>query len=193
MLSIEEAKRQLLDLKDFDKSERLIQTAAILTKVLLQLDIKPIVVGGLSVEIYTRNGYTTQDIDFVLSGRDTTNHVLVQLGFEVFGKNWVHPVVGVSVEIPDNHLVGDYEKVTELQIGDKVVYLIGIEDIILDRLRAAVHWKDGESREWGYRLLFMYFEDVDVSYIRGQFENEKEKLEFEQWYQDAIGEINQMG
>ncbi|WP_182534051.1 hypothetical protein [Fontibacillus panacisegetis] len=185
---MQKAKEALEQLHDKSKFEKLIQTAAIITELLLPHNIRPIIVGGLSVEIYTLNGYTTQDIDFVLNGYDLASEVFASLGFVKLGKNWVHADLGVSVEIPSNFLAGDYDKITELSIADRTVYVIGLEDIILDRLRAAVHWKSGESREWGYRMLLMYFEELDLDYIQGRFEHSLEENEFNLWINEAIQE-----
>ena len=69
--------------------EKMIGTVGILTELLGE-NRRPVIVGGLAVEIYTRNEYTTVDIDLIL---------------------------------PD---------------GMKV-YVIGLENIILDSLRACVH------------------------------------------------------
>lgn len=188
MRNMQKAKEALEQLHDKSKFEKLIQTAAIITELLLPHNIRPIIVGGLSVEIYTLNGYTTQDIDFVLNGYDLASEVFASLGFVKLGKNWVHADLGVSVEIPSNFLAGDYDKITELSIADRTVYVIGLEDIILDRLRAAVHWKSGESREWGYRMLLMYFEELDLEYIQGRFEHSLEENEFNLWINEAIQE-----
>jgi hypothetical protein len=80
--------------------------------------------------------------------------------------------------------------VTEVPVADKKVYVIGIEDIILDRLRSAVHWKSGEDREWGYRLLLIYFEDVDLTYIEANFQHPSEREEFEVWLAEVRSENN---
>lgn len=188
MRNIQSAKEALEQLHDRSKFEKLIHTAAIITELLLPHGIRPIIVGGLSVEIYTLSGYTTQDIDFVLNGYDLAGEVLASLGFTKLGKDWVHADLGISVEIPSNYLEGDYDKITELPVADTAVYVIGIEDIILDRLRAAVHWKSGESREWGYRMLLMYFEELDMEYIQGRFEHPLEENEFNLWMNEAIQE-----
>ncbi|MDQ1911397.1 hypothetical protein RAC89_13230 [Paenibacillus sp. GD4] len=189
---MQEAREALEQLQDKTKFEKMLHTAAIITELLLPQGIRPIIVGGLSVEIYTLNGYATQDIDFVMDGYDLAGEVLGSLGFTKLGKNWTHANLGVSVEIPSNFLAGDYNKVTELTVADKAVYVIGIEDIILDRLRAAVHWKSGESREWGYRMLLMYFEDLDMEYIQSRFEHPMEKYEFNLWINAAIQEKAQI-
>jgi hypothetical protein len=186
--NIQNAKNALEQLKDKSKFEKMLHTAAILTELVRPQGIRPIIVGGLSVEIYTLNGYATQDIDIVMDGYDIANEILLQLGFTKLGKNWVHRALGLSIEIPSNFLTGDYDKVTELQVAERTVYIIGIEDIILDRLRATVHWKSGESREWGYRMLLMYFEELDVEYIKRQFEHPLEEAEFNLWVHEAIEE-----
>jgi hypothetical protein len=181
----QEARQALQQLADKDKFEKMMLTAAIITEQLEHHGIKPIIVGGLSVEIYTMNGYTTYDIDLVLNGYETASQVLEQLDFRKIGKDWVHPVLGVSLEIPGHTLTGDYGKVTEVPVGDRRVYVIGIEDIILDRLRSAVHWQSGVDREWGYRMLLMYYEEIDINYIRSQLQGMKEEQEWEQWLSEA--------
>lgn len=48
----------------------------------------------------------------------------------------------LPLKFPDNYLEGNIEKIIKVNIGDGLyVYLIFLEDIILDRLRAAVHWQ----------------------------------------------------
>jgi hypothetical protein len=188
--NIQEAKASLLQLKDKNRFEKMLYTAAILTNLLQQYDIKPIIVGGLSVEIYTMNGYTTQDIDFVINGYEQTSQILKELEFKKIGKDWIHPVIGVSLEIPSNTLIGDYDKVTELPVEDKSVFIIGIEDIILDRLRSAVHWTSGVDREWGFRLLLMYYEILNLDYIQDSFQNPEEEVEFKRWLNEASLEKN---
>jgi len=75
LLSIPEANSALEGLAHKDKFEKLLHTAAILTDVLLQHDIQPIVVEGLSVEVFTLSGYSTEDIDFVLTGYEKTGEI----------------------------------------------------------------------------------------------------------------------
>ena len=78
---INEAKRMLTELESKSTFEKMVQVAAILTKLLENKQIRPVIVGGLAVEIYTRSDYTTVDIDMIVSDRELAGQVLVQLGF----------------------------------------------------------------------------------------------------------------
>src|SRR5699024_1622195 len=114
-----------------DKYDTMIKTAAIITKMLEKHNIKPIVVGGLSVEIYTQRDYSTRDIDFVSDGFTIIKE----------GRHFYRVENEVAVEIPDNHLEGDINKVIKVNIDKELyLYLISLEDIIIDRLRATVQW-----------------------------------------------------
>lgn len=181
-MKIEEAKKYLKSLDKDNKYETMIRTAAIITKMLEKYDIKPIVVGGLSVEIYTQSDYTTRDIDFVSDGFSIIAELLISLDFLKKGRHFYRKDTEVAIEIPDNYLEGDMEKVVKVNIDKELyVYLISLEDIIIDRLRATVQWKSEEDGIWGFKLLVNNFEDVDVIYIEKQLKVKQEKEEFNDW------------
>ncbi|MFB9972415.1 nucleotidyltransferase family protein [Allobacillus sp. SKP2-8] len=167
MNSIEKARLQLSTLKGKPKFEKMLQTIAILTKLFEQEKLKPIIVGGLAVEIYTRSEYTTSDIDIIFSQREIADSYLKSLGFIAEGRHWYHEELMISIEIPNDMLEdADYDKVIELQLENNLrVYVIGIEDIILDRLRACVHWKSSSDCEWGKRLYLLHAKRLDMDYL----------------------------
>src|SRR5690625_982586 len=168
MSSIEDAKFKLSKLKGKSKFEKMVQTTAILTNLFEKEKLKPIIVGGLAVEIYTRGEYTTSDIDIIFSQREIADSYLKSLGFITEGRHWYHEELMISIEIPDDMLEdADDEKVIQLQLENNLhVYVIGIEDIILDRLRACVHWKSSSDCEWGKRLFFMHAQRLDMNYLK---------------------------
>lgn len=67
MSLIEKAKEQLVELQSYQQFERMLKATAILTSLLEEKKQRPIIVGGLAVEIYTRSDYTTADIDLIIS------------------------------------------------------------------------------------------------------------------------------
>jgi predicted nucleotidyltransferase len=185
MNSIEEAKQKFRALRSKTSFEKMVQVTAILTKLLEPYRIRPIIVGGLAVEIYTRSDYTTVDIDLIVSDRKRAGDLLVQLGFTPAGRHWYHEELMISIEIPNDMLEdADYDKVIELRMKDGLkVYVIGIEDIILDRLRACVHWKSTSDCEWGKRMFFLHAERLDLEYMRKMAKTDGTAVHLEEWIQ----------
>jgi hypothetical protein len=166
-LSIEEARSELRKLKRLSKTERCLYFTGLFNSLAAEYGIKSIVVGGFAVELYTQNSYMTQDIDLVFARSDIANKILLDLGFEREGKSWYHSELQLSVEIPADMLHdADYDRVIKLNLknGDSV-YVIGIEDIILDRLRACIHWKSTSDCEWAYRIFKTHEERLDIDYL----------------------------
>ena len=137
----------------------------------------------MSVEIYTQQEYATRDIGFVSDGYQKITDILFSLDFKKEGRHFYRDDIEIAIEIPDNYLAGDYSKVNKVQIDDDghYVYLISAEDIILDRLRAAVHWYSEEDSIWAFRLLSRNFTHVDLDYLRNRTETKSEREVLEEW------------
>lgn len=108
------------------------------------------------------------DLDLVVSGMTGVATVLRSLGFLPSGAVFRHPEVPVVVDLPQEPLAGDPERVVEVQIGDRRAYVIGLEDIIVDRLSAYVHRQDEASLEWAVQLLAAQWERIDWPYLHEQ-------------------------
>jgi len=176
---INNMKNLLYELKDKPKHEKMLLFASLLTELLEKHDIKPIIVGGLSVEIYTRGDYTTRDIDFVFPGRHIADNILLHLDFVKEGRYWYHPILEIAVEIPDDFLDGDKEKIIKFNLeNQRHIYVIGIEDLILDRLRACVFRKSSSDCEWALRLMLTHKDILDFDYLQKKSVEDKtaEKL-----------------
>ena len=190
-MDIAEAKERLETLIDKPKYEAMLYTAAIITQLLDKYGIKPIIVGGLSVEIYTQSEYATRDIDFVSDGYHIIEDILFSLGFQKEGRHFFHSEIEIAIEIPDSDLAGSYDKVAKVEIDEKnYIYLISVEDIILDRLRATVNWRSEEDRIWGFKLLASNYEIIDLDYLKNHTETVKEAMELNDWIQQIQKEIN---
>lgn len=74
----------------------MIYTASVVTQLLAPFGIKPIIVGGLSVEIYTQQEYATRDIDFVSDGYQKITDILFSLDFKKEGRHFI----GMILKLP---------------------------------------------------------------------------------------------
>lgn len=142
---------------------------AVLTRELEVYGIRPILVGGAALEFYTQGSYLTLDVDLVIRGREHAQQVLSAMGFArgPGEKSWYSDDLQLSVEIPDDTLAGSMERLTIVDLGDDLtVYVIGIEDLIIDRLNAYKWWKSLSDGEWAVAIMAIHFEDLDFKYLK---------------------------
>ena len=55
--------------------------------------------------------------------------------------------------------------------------IIGEDDLIMDRLRAWVHWQSTEDERWTKRLAQLYKDQIDWEYLRSRSESIPQELE----------------
>jgi hypothetical protein len=113
------------------------------------------VIGGSAVEFYTTGGYASADLDLVMLHPEDADRVLGASGFERRGRYWSLPDTDLLVEFPGQTLTyapGAYDRLTEVEMGDGLAAtIIGIEDILIDRLYAAVSERRANDRRWRWR------------------------------------------
>ncbi|MCK4717479.1 MAG: nucleotidyltransferase, partial [Thermoplasmata archaeon] len=129
--------------------QRTLYVMSVLTPILEERGITPVIVGGSAVEFYTRNWYATADIDLAVQKgkRKVLDEVFKEAGFKRSGRMWTREDLGLYIETPGDIYDIDLEKATKVETGDGYAYMIGVEELILDRLQAAQHWKSQADRE----------------------------------------------
>lgn len=150
--------------------KRRLYVLAVITRALEPRGVVPVLVGGCAVEFYTLGGYATQDIDVVVSGRDEFDEVVRDLGFcrGPGRRHWYSEELDVAIEAPDTVLAGSLERVAVVEVDGFDLHVIGLEDLILDRLRAFAHWKSSADEEWAGRLIALHESEIDWGYLKGQ-------------------------
>lgn len=131
----------------------------------------PVVVGGHAVEFYTAGSYATVDIDLA-GASEPVGQVLDAWGFEREGRHWYDEELGFVVEVPGSRpSPSELAHVVRAYIGRLTVNVLGVEDLIIDRLNACKYWKDEDSCDWA-RTLIIGAETIDVPYIRSRAQEE---------------------
>ena len=126
----------------------------------------PVLIGGLALSYYTREVYFTADIDLAYADRDALDAVLQELGFVKSGRYWVHEGLDIAVEVPARGLAGEEapRETVELE-GGLFCIVIGLEDLIIDRLNACKHWKSENDCEMTELLIARYGKEIDWAYL----------------------------
>jgi hypothetical protein len=126
----------------------------------------PVLIGGLALSYYTREVYFTADIDLAYADREALDEVLQELGYVRKGRYWVHTGLEIAVEAPAAGLAGeDAQRETVELEGGLFCVIIGLEDLIIDRMNACKHWKSEIDCEMTELLIARYGREIDWAYL----------------------------
>ncbi len=150
-------------------TEKSIHIAAIIAEALRTIKQDSVLVGGTAVEFYTQGAYSTSDIDMLAEGGPELITTMKDLGFEKFGKDFIHPKLNLYIEFPGRNLKNNEQSIP-LKVGDKILYVISIEDLIIDRLCAFKFWET--SLEGLNVLLLLENNEVNEERLRQRAQEE---------------------
>ena len=126
----------------------------------------PILIGGLALSYYSREVYFTSDIDLAYADREALDEALISLGFVKKGRYWVQNELDIAVEAPSATLVGEEAPVETVELeGGLRCIILGVEDLVIDRLNACKHWKSEIDCEMAEILIARYREDMNWTYL----------------------------
>jgi hypothetical protein len=126
----------------------------------------PVVIGGCALSYYSREVYFTTDIDLAYAEREALDSVLKSVGFQKKGRYWVHEGLKMAIEAPASKLAGEEAPVEIVEVGEGLqCTILGIEDLIIDRMNACKHWKSEIDCEMAELLVNRFYNDLDWPYL----------------------------
>ena len=126
----------------------------------------PTIIGGLALSYYTREVYFTADIDLAYSDREALGEVLREIDFEKKGRYWVNEDLKIAIEVPVGVLAEEDSPLEIVELGPELqCQIIGIEDMIIDRMNACKHWKSEIDCEMSELLVMRYLKELDWDYL----------------------------
>ncbi|MGV8124653.1 MAG: DUF6036 family nucleotidyltransferase [Candidatus Xenobiia bacterium LiM19] len=172
---MEEYGGRLLILKTIhDPLKRSLYFLALLTEALGGSKEAPVVVGGLALEFYSTGGYSTGDIDLIYPDSELCGKTLAEWGFNKEGRHWINEELELFVEIPGSFLPeGERKRTVTIEIEGMTVCMIGVEDLIIDRLNAFVHWKSTDDGYWARELIMIHIAKLDLDYLKNRCRDEQ--------------------
>ncbi len=156
-----------------DPLQRKLWALAVVTKALEPLKMRPILIGGTALEYYSLGGYSTTDVDIALPYDPQVDKVFAALGFKKEGRYWSNNELDLLFEAPAGILKGEDAEITKVMMDDMVCYILGLEDLIIDRLNGFVHWRWEDDGRWVKRLIALHKKDLDLTYLRRRAAVEK--------------------
>ncbi len=171
-----------------DPRRRRLVALGLLTAQLAPLGVEPVLVGGGALEFYTAGGYGTHDMDLALPHGPAVDAAFAAMGFRKEGRFWHHDDLDLLFEAPaPAGLPGENAPRTEVSVDGLRVVIIGVEDLLIDRLRAWVHWKSEEDGRWTRRLAHLYVQRLDWGYLKERTNHTPEEAERLRQLEQEVG------
>jgi predicted nucleotidyltransferase len=170
-----------------DETQQMV-LAALLSTLFKEKNVQLTVVGGAAVQFHTNAAYVTKDIDAILQGDtiDIIEAVMSSLRFKrtTMYRHFEHPLFKFVVEFPPSPIEiasRVISKVALVNTEEGPVRVIRVEDIIMDRITAAVEWKDEASLEQAKLLWLKNKGEIDLPYLK--------KFAKEEGYADTLRQV----
>lgn len=163
---------------DLPPSDKRFLLSALVEETIRTFGSRVVLVGGSATEIYTMSNYATSDIDMVAGNFEAVAQAMAQLGFVKEGRVWGFPDSGFTLDFPDDMLDGSWEKIVHLQTEFGKLAVIGVEDILIDRICRMVYWGNDETNvshddssfvktdEVIFYIMASYREKIDWTYLK---------------------------
>jgi hypothetical protein len=147
--------------------KRQLLMVGLLTRLLKVMNKQaPIIIGGCALSYYSREVYFTSDIDLAYVDREALDKALKSIDFKKEGRYWAHEGLKMAIEVPASSLPGQDSRVEVVELSEGLeCSIIGIEDLVIDRLNAFKHWKSEIDGEMVELLIRRYRNDLDWSYL----------------------------
>jgi len=126
----------------------------------------PVLVGGMAVSVYTQGMYKTHDLDLLTYSTKLVD-LMTQLGYARQGKDYVNEVLASYVEFPTPTDFPSEERLREYVVPETglPIYIIGLEDLILDRMGSYSATNSSQCYEWAFKLTGAFYSYIDWSYL----------------------------
>ena len=149
-----------------DPFERRLYFCAVLAKYAAERGGTFVIVGGHAVEYYTRGQYATTDADLLTPDKLPVARLLIEWGFALEGRVYWHRDLELVVDLIDGDIPGDPTRIAEIGVRGSIVRVLPVEEVILDRLNAGVHWKSEEDMIWAAAMCRANAGDLDWEYLQ---------------------------
>ncbi len=160
-------------LSEVDRGIRTLYFGAILARAAGIERGRLVIVGGSAIEIYTRGGYVSGDIDIV-ADRDRLLPVLKSWEFRHEGRIWFQEEWRIAVDLVRDfdryHGSIDRTEIVETPYGS--VRVEAVEDAMVRRLISSRYWKIPSDFDLAVDVAVTRLGDIDWSYAETIAKNE---------------------
>ncbi len=116
--------------------------------------------------LYLREIYSSLDVDIVYPFEDDLREVFDLFGFKKEGRYFIQDELRIVIEIPSSTLSGDENRVETVEFENGLYCkIIGIEDLLIDRVNACKYGNSKIDCEMAQLLSLKYGDQIDWNYM----------------------------
>jgi len=157
---------------DLDPLAKRIAFAAILTAELESKGFSPVMAGDYAIELYT-HGENQADSVELIAPVGFVEETLLRLDFSKAGDTWVNEEVNIKVRLLGEDLQEhQLQRVNQVDVNGHPVYLLGLEDVIIDKLKSYVKGGEQNAIISVRDLIELHLNEIDWDYLREQASEE---------------------
>ncbi|NVM54736.1 MAG: hypothetical protein HWN66_13625 [Candidatus Helarchaeota archaeon] len=184
----QEFKQILKKMEKFDKEyKKKLLFLGLINKYLKKMKSGIIILGGFAVQFYLAGEYLTRDVDLACDNKDALNDLLFALNFEKIGRHYFLDELDLAIEIPSSSISRNQQgRLFTIDIEGYEIQMLGIEDIVIDRVNAFTHWQSLEDGRLAKELLFIHFEQIDWNYLETRARDEHTDSELQKMKEEII-------
>lgn len=135
------------------------------TSELEKQGLSPVAAGNYAVELYTSGEYKPDAVEMVAPS-GLSAELLEYLEFKKEDNLWLNSDVDINVKI----LAGDIDearlqRVNQIDVNGLTVYVLGLEDTIIDKLKDFVFGEESTAMHWVQELVELNVNELDLDYL----------------------------
>lgn len=125
--------------------------------------IVPVLAGGTALEHYTAGESAGDEVELALIPSEIVDRVFLEFFFKKDRHRWIRADLDLVFSLHTGHPHGP---LNEIEIDGLTVTILGIDDLLIERLRAWARWKSEEDGRRMRHLATLGKDSINWDYIR---------------------------
>lgn len=136
------------------------------TSELEKQGVSPVAAGNYAVELYTSGEFKTEIVEMI-APVNLAARLFGPMGFVQEDDVWVNSDVDLTAKIIAEDLdEARLQRINQIDVNGLTVYVLGIEDTMIDKLKDFVFNKESNAITWVQEIIEINVNEIDWDYLK---------------------------
>ncbi len=128
--------------------------------------VSPVAAGNYAVELYTSGEFKSEVVEMIAPA-NLAARLFTPMGFVQEDDVWVNSDVGLTAKIIAEDLdEARLQRINQIDVNGLTVYVLGIEDTMIDKLKDFVFNKETDAITWVQEIIEINVNEIDRDYLK---------------------------